>query len=81
MGNDVEVLVLIDGIRAFEELRAEEMGGTNVSVVKTALALLGENCGPTRPPSSWPLSEAQESRLREFLCENCLMPRSGNADE
>ena len=79
--NDDEALALIDGIRAFEELRAEEMGGTNVSVVKTALALMGENCGPTRPPSSWPLSEAQESRLREFLCEHCLMPENGNPDD
>ncbi|MYK32309.1 MAG: dihydrodipicolinate synthase family protein [Boseongicola sp. SB0670_bin_30] len=66
-GNLDKASNLIDGIRAFEDLRAEEMGGTNVSVVKTALALMGENCGPTRPPSSWPLSEAQESRLREFL--------------
>ena len=74
-GNGNEALALIDGIRTFEELRAEEMGGTNVSVVKTALALMGENCGPTRPPSSWPLSAAQESRLREFLSEHCIMSR------
>ena len=67
---------LIDSIRAFEELRAEEMGGTNVSVVKTALDLMGENCGPTRPPSSWPLSEAQESRLREFLSEHGINSRA-----
>lgn len=67
---------LIDSIRPFEELRAEEMGGTNVSVVKTALALMGESCGPTRPPSSWPLSEVQESRLREFLNEHGIDSRA-----
>ncbi len=81
MGNDDEALALIDGIRAFEVLRAEEMGGTNVSVIKTALELMGENCGPTRPPSSWPLSEAQKSRLRGFLSEHCIVPRNGAADD
>ena len=80
-GSDDEALALIDGIRAFEELRAEEMGGTNVSVVKTVLSLMGENCGSTRPPSSWPLSEVQGSRLREFLSENCIVPRNGDADD
>ncbi|MDE0695235.1 MAG: dihydrodipicolinate synthase family protein [Boseongicola sp.] len=75
-GNLDKASNLIDGIRVFEDLRAEEMGGTNVSVVKTALALMGEDCGPTRPPSSWPLSEAQESRLREFLNEHGIDPRS-----
>ena len=81
VGKVDEALHLIDDIRAFEELRAEEMGGTNVSVVKTALALIGENCGPTRPPSSWPLSEAQESRLREFLTEHCIMPKKGDSND
>ncbi|MYA89684.1 MAG: dihydrodipicolinate synthase family protein [Boseongicola sp. SB0662_bin_57] len=75
-GNHDNASNLIDGIRAFEELRAAEMGGTNVSVVKAALALMGEYCGSTRPPSSWPLSKAQESRLRAFLDEHGINSRS-----
>ena len=45
----------------FEEIRAEEQNGTNVTAVKAALQLMGEDCGPTRPPSAWPLTEAQMS--------------------
>ncbi len=80
-GNVDKTSTLIDSIRAFEELRAEEMGGTNVSVVKTALALMGENCGPTRPPSSWPLSETQASRLRDFLSDHLIMARNDDSDD
>ena len=41
---------LIAGMRAFEEIRAEELNGTNVTGVKAALAAMGDDCGPTRPP-------------------------------
>lgn len=58
---------LIDVMAGFEELRAEEMNGTNVTVVKAALQLLGEDCGATRPPSAWPLTETQLSRLGKHL--------------
>jgi 4-hydroxy-tetrahydrodipicolinate synthase len=58
---------LIQVMAPFEELRAEEQNGTNVTVVKAALQLLGEDCGATRPPSAWPLSEAQVQRLRKVL--------------
>jgi len=51
----------------FEEIRAEEQSGTNVTAVKAALQLMGHDCGPTRPPSAWPLTERQMSRLRELL--------------
>ena len=51
----------------FEEIRAEEQNGTNVTGVKTALQLIGIDCGPTRPPSAWPLTDAQMSRLRKLL--------------
>jgi len=51
----------------FEEIRAEEQNGTNVTGVKTALQLIGIDCGPTRPPSAWPLTDAQMSRLRQLL--------------
>lgn len=63
---------LIDGMRVFEEIRAEELGGTNVTGVKAALIAQGLNCGPTRPPSAWPLTSAQQRRLDGFLAENGL---------
>jgi 4-hydroxy-tetrahydrodipicolinate synthase len=63
---------LIAGMKAFEEIRAEEMNGANVTGVKAALRALGQDCGPTRPPSAWPLSQTQEAKLRAFLKANGL---------
>ncbi len=60
---------LIAGMKAFEDIRAEEMGGTNVTGVKTALALTGNDCGPCRPPSAWPLTDQQHGKLVAFLSE------------
>jgi 4-hydroxy-tetrahydrodipicolinate synthase len=64
---------LIAGMSVFEEIRAEEMNGTNVTAVKAALALQGLDCGATRPPSAWPLTEAQARRLRAFMETTGLM--------
>lgn len=64
---------LIAGMRAFEEIRAEELNGTNVTGVKAALAAMGDDCGPTRPPSAWPLTEAQQARMTAFLRANGLI--------
>ena len=58
---------LIAGMTAFEDIRAEEMNGTNVTGVKAALLAQGLDCGPTRPPSAWPLTAAQQGRLDAFL--------------
>src|SRR5215207_8992197 len=58
---------LIGVMQDFEEIRAEEQNGTNVTAVKAALQLMGEDCGPTRPPSAWPLTDAQMDRLRKLL--------------
>jgi len=63
---------LIAGMKTFEDIRAEEMNGTNVSGVKAALLALGRDCGPTRPPSAWPLTEAQQAKLQAFITENQL---------
>jgi 4-hydroxy-tetrahydrodipicolinate synthase len=57
------IAVMLD----FEEIRAEEQNGTNVTGVKAALQLIGIDCGPTRPPSARPLTDAQMSRLRKLL--------------
>lgn len=61
---------LIDGMKAFEAVRAEEMNGTNVTGVKAALAMLGHDCGRTRPPSAWPLTAQQQATLSNFIAEN-----------
>ena len=68
---------LIAGMRTFEELRAEEGNGTNVSVVKAALALVGEDCGAVRPPGAWPLTERQVDSLRSTLAAWGLLDRDG----
>src|SRR5215218_1602860 len=60
---------LINVMNGFEEIRAEEQNGTNVTAVKTALQLMGLDCGPTRPPSAWPLSTSQMTRLKGLLAE------------
>jgi 4-hydroxy-tetrahydrodipicolinate synthase len=58
---------LIATMNAFEELRAEEGNGTNVTVVKAALQLLGDDCGHVRPPGAWPLTDRQAAGLAAAL--------------
>src|SRR3954470_17018905 len=55
---------LIAQVSAFEELRSEEGNGTNVTVVKSALQMMGEDCGGVRPPGAWPLTDRQARDLR-----------------
>ncbi|KFL32631.1 dihydrodipicolinate synthase [Devosia riboflavina] len=71
-GDYVSANKLIAGMKAFEDIRAEEMNGTNVTGVKAALQALGRDCGPTRPPSAWPLSPPQQQKLEAFIAENGL---------
>ncbi|MBB5694140.1 dihydrodipicolinate synthase family protein [Muricoccus pecuniae] len=66
-GDYARANALIATMSAFEELRAEEGNGTNVSVVKAALKLMGQDCGHVRPPGAWPLTDRQQSRLVESL--------------
>ncbi len=58
---------LIAQVSAFEELRSEEGNGTNVTVVKSALQMMGEDCGGVRPPGAWPLTDRQAWDLRHRL--------------
>ena len=58
---------LIAQVSAFEELRSEEGNGTNVTVVKSALQMMGEDCGGVRPPGAWPLTDRQARDLRHRL--------------
>jgi 4-hydroxy-tetrahydrodipicolinate synthase len=71
-GRYAEANTLIAGMKAFEEIRAEEMNGTNVTGVKAALKALGRDCGPTRPPSAWPLTASQQAKLDAFIASNGL---------
>lgn len=64
---------LIAGMRAFEDIRAEELNGTNVTGVKAALLAQGHDVGPTRPPSAWPLTETQQAKLNAFMSANGLI--------
>lgn len=58
---------LINDMQPFEELRSEENNGANVSVVKAALQMMGQDCGRTRPPAAWPLATRANSKLQELL--------------
>lgn len=58
---------LIKGMKPFEDVRAEELGGANVSGVKTALRLQGIDCGPARPPAAWPLTDSQTARIAAVI--------------
>ena len=58
---------LIAEIEDFEAIRAEEMNGTNVTGVKAALQILGQDCGPARAPAAWPLTLSQYDRLATLL--------------
>ena len=66
-GDYPRAMQLIDGMAEFEAIRAEEMNGTNVTGVKAALQMLGHDCGPTRPPSAWPLTDQQRARLEAMI--------------
>ena len=65
--------MLIAGMQVFEDIRAEEQGGANVSGVKEALRLMGHDFGAARPPAAWPLTDDQRARLRNFLHANGLL--------
>ena len=73
-GNYSVAGTLIQSMSRFEELRAQEQNGTNVSVVKAALQLMGNDCGPVRPPAGWPLTKAQASELQSLLGGWNLLP-------
>lgn len=73
LGDYARANALIAGMRAFEDIRAEELNGTNVTGVKAALLAQGLDCGPTRPPSAWPLTTTQQTKLDTFMAANGLI--------
>lgn len=67
VGNYAEAAKLIERMSAFEEVRAEEMNGTNVTGVKAALQAIGLDCGHARPPAAWPLTPTQNAKIQQLL--------------
>ena len=68
-GDYAKAMTLIRGMAAFEALRAQERNGTNVTVVKRALQLLGDDCGAVRAPGAWPLTPEADDTLKRLLAE------------
>jgi 4-hydroxy-tetrahydrodipicolinate synthase len=64
---------LIAEMEIFENVRADDQSGANVSGVKAALRMMGEDVGHARPPAVWPLSTRQLGDLRAFLSVNGLL--------
>lgn len=58
---------LIDSIAGFEALRAKYSNGSNVTVVKEALAIMGEAVGPVRRPGLETLSDSERAELRSIV--------------
>ncbi len=58
---------LTAAIAGFEAMRAREANGANVTVVKEAMRMMGQDVGPVRPPGTPALSEAERGELREIL--------------
>ena len=74
-GDYTDAAKLVATMAPFEEVRAEELNGTNVTGVKAALQLIGDDCGPTRPPSAWPLTDDQMKKMRESVVRWGLIER------
>ena len=72
-GRYEEAGALIRRMAPFEEVRAQEMNGTNVTGVKAALQIMGHDCGRTRAPSAWPLTETQREMLSSLLTSEKLI--------
>lgn len=66
-GDHALAMRLIGEMLPFEELRAQENNGTNVTVVKAALQLMGNDCGAARAPSAWPLNDDQRQRVQQLM--------------
>lgn len=75
-GDYVAAAKLIRRMSAFEEVRAEEMNGTNVTGVKAALSFLGLDCGAARPSAAWPLTPSQSKKISDLLSRENLLQGS-----
>ncbi len=67
VGDMTRANAMIAGIETFETLRAQDQNGANVSIVKAALALMGDDVGHARPPAAWPVAPESLARLKDLL--------------
>lgn len=58
---------LIDDIAGFEAMRTKYLNGANVTVVKEALWMLGNDVGPVRIPGVEALTEAERAELKTIV--------------
>jgi 4-hydroxy-tetrahydrodipicolinate synthase len=72
-GEFAQAHALIAAMKPFEDIRAQELNGTNVTTVKAALQAMGQDCGPTRAPSAWPLTPEQHATMMTFLQAQTLV--------
>ena len=77
-GDYAKARTLIAGMQVFEDIRAEDQGGANVSGIKAALEFMGEDCGAARPPSAFPLTHNQMKRMKAFMNDNGLVSRAAS---
>jgi 4-hydroxy-tetrahydrodipicolinate synthase len=68
-GDYADAMRRIAEMETFESLRAEERNGANVSIVKAALRLMGNDCGAARAPSAWPVAEKSQAQLQALLAQ------------
>ncbi|MGE0796847.1 MAG: dihydrodipicolinate synthase family protein [Lautropia sp.] len=73
-GNYPEATRLIDEIAVFEQLRASENNGANVTVVKEAMRILGDPVGPARVPGT-PTLDPERRRTLDRLLGEWDLPR------
>jgi 4-hydroxy-tetrahydrodipicolinate synthase len=66
-GNYAEARRLIDAIAGFEAMRTKYANGANVTVVKEALGILGEDVGPVRRPGLEALNDEERAALRVIV--------------
>lgn len=58
---------LAGDIAGFEAMRARQANGMNVTVVKAAMRMVGQDVGPVRPPATPSLSPAETEELAAML--------------
>ncbi|MHA6731332.1 dihydrodipicolinate synthase family protein [Devosia sp. A369] len=66
-GDYAEARKLIAPIAGFEIMRTKYFNGTNVTVVKEALGLMGEAVGPVRLPGMEVLTDDERATLRDIV--------------
>lgn len=67
---------LIDDIAGFEAMRTKYLNGANVTVVKEALRMLGNDVGPVRIPGVEALTEAERAELKTIVARVSELSRA-----